>query len=123
MFVEESEIIDLENPSSNCQSWPSFKNGTYGAFGGLIRDTFVLLCGGYTSNEFSSKCVKLGPNTYEEVYTHDVPAYKSGAAVIKDKLFITGGLDGCKNPLTKSIKFIQTIESFQILNTLIGLNL
>ena len=67
-----------------------------------------MLCGGYTKNGISNHCYRIGPNTIEEMYSNDVSAYKSGFTVMKDKVFITGGLD-------ESIDFVFTFYCIKLL--------
>ena len=42
---KKSEIIDLTNPYSTCDSWPSYPIEVEGAFGALL-DSTILICGG-----------------------------------------------------------------------------
>ena len=42
---KKTEIIDLSNPNSTCDTWPSYPKEVDGAFGALLGTT-ILICGG-----------------------------------------------------------------------------
>ena len=42
---KKTEIVDLSNPDSTCDTWPSYPKKVDGAFGALMGTT-ILICGG-----------------------------------------------------------------------------
>ena len=94
--VKETAIIDLVNPSNECQPWANHPVGTYGASGGIL-DNSLLICGGnsYTLGSRTDKCFVIDQSNSNEG-TQKLPTKSgySGFTVINQTLFMTGGTDG-----------------------------
>ena len=73
-----SEVIDLKNPNSTCQSFENYPVAMDRAFGGLIQNDAPLVCGGFTT-ESESKCYLVG---LDEVVAELNRPRDSGASVV-----------------------------------------
>ncbi len=84
-----SEVIDLNNPSSNCNDFDPYPvdAGTYGAVGGLVYGTSPFICAGDPGND---KCYFLGDSNVQT--TMKVSRLRASAIPLVDGgLWITGG--------------------------------
>ncbi len=87
-----SEVIDLENPDSNCEDYLPYpiSSGTYGAVGGLLYGDTPFICGGDTGQ--GSNCYFLGNSEVQATLAAD--RYKTAGLVMdEDNIWITGGGD------------------------------
>ncbi len=112
--VVESEVIDLQNPSANCDSLADSPVLTQ-AVGGLMNGAIPILCGGSTdpsnmvTSTYSDKCYSLGnPNPLVTL----TRARFGSAAIMLDNgaLWVTGGIDGT-GFVTKSTEFVNLAGS------------
>ena len=84
-----AEIIDLENPQADCESYAVLTNGVFNAFGGQVSNEY-LLCGGTAKNEgANNKCYKVGETIpFLELLK---PRHGGASVVLPDnRLFLTG---------------------------------
>ena len=67
---EKSEVIDLENPASNCNHYLPYpvESGTWSAVGGLLYGDTPFVCGGHKNQ--GSNCYVLGNNTVQATLSH-----------------------------------------------------
>ena len=95
--VKETEIIDLVNPSNECQPWANHPVGTSAASGGIL-DNSLLICGGYTWSlvySYTDKCFVIDQsNSNEGTQKLPTKSGSSGSTVINQTLFMTGGING-----------------------------
>ena len=54
-----TELIDLDDASNIC-SLPDYPMPLDGAIGGLVRDQFPVICGGYYYGDYYDDCVVIG---------------------------------------------------------------
>ena len=67
---KKTEIIDLSNPNSTCDTWPSYPIEVDGAFGALLGTT-ILICGGEGGESKIPKQINniIGPVISVNLYT------------------------------------------------------
>ena len=95
-----SEVIDLENPSNYCDNLPDFPIKVEGSVGGLIHNDIPLICGGWNITH-NMKCYSMGSKERLEVNLIQRRHY-SGGIIIKNDLWITGGISAKTSELIQS---------------------
>ena len=91
-----TEIIDLENPSYNCEKIKPFPINLYGATGGLVLQK-PMVCGGSTIDiqDKSKACFTLQENgewKEESVVLDEARSFAAtGSVIMNDKLVLAGG--------------------------------
>ena len=90
------EIIDLGSSSSSCQDLTHFPRSVHGAIGGLNPNRHPIICGGYSSDDysFSSACSSYEDGVWNSFPSMTTPrgfAAASPSPYSNDDLFVTGG--------------------------------
>ena len=103
-FVEndESEVVDIGNEDTNCQSWATYPKAAYGgATGGFIGNTAVA-CGG--QEDGGNECYQVNPSTSSFLTFMSASRVYGASTVVKgNKLWVTGGTD----PVLKTTEYIE----------------
>ena len=101
-----SEVFDLSNDKKNCNTLSNFPAPIELAFGGLIKNKFPLICGGFNFDiGRQSSCYVLGNNN---VVTALMQPRSAGASVVlyDEILWVTGGIVN-SGSLTTSTEFVR----------------
>ena len=87
-IVGTSEVIDLRNPTNQCDNFGNYTNEVFAASGGLLNGTYPLICGGAYS---FGECSILGSNM--SVYLKEKRSFAASVVFNNNSLWITGGED------------------------------
>jgi hypothetical protein len=95
--TKNTEIIDLESPTTTCKNLPDFPSAVIGGTGGLGFEDLPIICGGSdASTSNTKKCYSF--NESEWISSPDMLSVKTNAAVslspnltLARNLFVTGG--------------------------------
>ena len=92
----ETEIIDLINPTANCESWAYPNKSLAGAAGGMMPNGRLVVCGGFveSASNLNNLCYLLGPKSVNIIAELNESAFASAALVVNNSLWVTGGFHG-----------------------------
>ena len=115
--TDKTEIIDVDNRTHQCvDSAPPLPDLLYHAMGGLLHDTYPLICGGVLFDGYSDECHVIDVEGNMIAPTLPVKIAYSGYAVVNNSwLWISGGLyiDEYTSSLTNTNAswyiFVQTL--------------
>ena len=54
------EVLDLKNPENVCSNLPELPKAMNGAVGGLVKNKYPIICGGWIEDEVQKDCYIIG---------------------------------------------------------------
>ena len=54
------EVLDLKNPENICSDLPELPKAINGAVGGLVKNQYPIICGGWIEDEVQKDCYIIG---------------------------------------------------------------
>ena len=94
-YAKTTEVIDLANPNIKCQNMAKLINLREGAVGGLIKQKWPLICGGYPAVD-QKNCEVIGGIDEMELKLELLERRRWAASQvwIDEQLWVTGGIEG-----------------------------
>ena len=86
-----TEVIDLENPDNNCEDYFPYpiSTGNSDSVGGLLENSFPIICGGYSDSFSKDECFILGYDTVQAKMS--IERSFAASLVVNNSLWILGG--------------------------------
>ena len=100
--TDKSQLIDVSSESTACANLPSYPFATDYAAGGVVNGSPIICGGRRSSRERTDSCHRFdrNSNSWKLHSKMNSKRYAHASTVVKDALFITGGIDGSSRPAT-----------------------
>ena len=93
-YAKTTEVIDLDHPNNTCQNMAKLTNVREGAVGGLIKQKWPLICGGYPAVD-QKNCEVIGGMDHElKLDLLEKRRWAASQVWIDEQLWVTGGVEG-----------------------------
>ena len=114
-YTNKSQVIDVKSSSTACANLPSYPFSMYGGAGGVVNGS-PIICGGYRnkgSPRRTESCYRFDRNSTSWKFHSNMTSirYYHAATVVKDVLFISGGLYSSNLATTEYIYSNGTVQS------------